>query len=483
MLQLMRSKKFAKRVLWCIAAIIIPAFVLWGSGSLTKGPAPIGTIDGAKIHPSDMADSIKGVQVELLLTYYNNYKLYTSVVRNHPLLKKLAWDRLVMLRAARKNKISASDNEVLSYIQNHPAFMQNETFNEKTYNYIVTNVLGLEPRDFEEILRTNLSVNKFQDSIYKNVSIDDAQIISYFEKLTSNIDISFIVLTSAFLDEIPYASEEEIKSYYEQNQDNLTSEEKIQIEFLSMPYTSSEEKITAIEELENIRARINDGAALDKEAKDTIEYMKTQLVKPKDLLGKMSYSPDVYNTIVNLTKGALSPVMANGDEKEGSAILIRNVDKVYPEPLTFDQAYNKIKLLLDRSKLNNSISIKAIEIYKDLSAKKYALEKFAESSEFLLVFAKQDVSSEDYVETLGPANRLFQYISSLEEGEYFPPVKGPKGISLIRLDEINPSDKEISEKEKEMIKMRLTATAKQKALDEWFDDKAPKAELSEAKQP
>ena len=53
MLKLLRNKNITKVVLWALLILIVPAFVLWGTGSLGgskgKGPTYAGKIDGKKV--------------------------------------------------------------------------------------------------------------------------------------------------------------------------------------------------------------------------------------------------------------------------------------------------------------------------------------------------------------------------------------------------------------------------------------------------
>jgi len=52
-LSILRSRKFSKRILTALLILIIPAFLLWGVGSLKNRPGKIGKIDGKLIYSDE----------------------------------------------------------------------------------------------------------------------------------------------------------------------------------------------------------------------------------------------------------------------------------------------------------------------------------------------------------------------------------------------------------------------------------------------
>ena len=67
-MNVLRSRKFAKRVLFALLVLIIPAFVLWGVGSITQKPPVIGQIGRQKVRIDDLAKSAQGARIQILLT-------------------------------------------------------------------------------------------------------------------------------------------------------------------------------------------------------------------------------------------------------------------------------------------------------------------------------------------------------------------------------------------------------------------------------
>ena len=186
MLKFFRHKNVTKIVLWGILILILPAFVMWGTGSMgkskDKGPSYVGLINDKKISFDDFAESLRDVRCQVMLNYFNNQKILDEILKNKPLMGKLAWDRLIMAREAKRRGISVSDREVVVYIESHPLFSRNGRFDDRVYGYILRNNLGLEPRTFEETMRESIKIQKMNLMLTKDVAVTDADIREYYKK-------------------------------------------------------------------------------------------------------------------------------------------------------------------------------------------------------------------------------------------------------------------------------------------------------------
>ena len=137
MLKLLRHKRVAKLVLWGILILILPAFVIWGAGSVgrskEKGPAFVGLIHNKKISFDAFAESITDMRVQIMLNFYSQQQILENLLKNKELLGKMAWDRLIMAAEAKKGRFKATNAEVVNYVRSLPLFMQNGRFNDRMY--------------------------------------------------------------------------------------------------------------------------------------------------------------------------------------------------------------------------------------------------------------------------------------------------------------------------------------------------------------
>lgn len=176
MLKLFRKKNVARLVLWGILILILPAFVIWGSGSLggskEKGPTFVGLINNKKVSFDDFAQSLRAIRCQIILNYFNQPKLLDQFLSNKPFMGQLAWDRLIMAKEAAGQKIKVPDRDVINFIRSHPLFLRNGAFDEKIYGYILRNNVGMDPRTFEEVVRENLAIKRMNDALTKDITED-----------------------------------------------------------------------------------------------------------------------------------------------------------------------------------------------------------------------------------------------------------------------------------------------------------------------
>ncbi len=198
MLKILRHKNVSKIVLWGILILILPAFVIWGAGSLDKGtqngPKFVGTIEGKKISFDDFASAVLSVRTQIFLNYFNNDKILSELLKNQSLIGKIAWDRLIMLKEAKRLKIKATNDEIIAYVRSHPLFLRSGKFDDQLYNYILRNNLGLDPRTFEEIVRENIAMQKMNQSLTKDITVSDDELDVFYKADTGKFKISYAVI-------------------------------------------------------------------------------------------------------------------------------------------------------------------------------------------------------------------------------------------------------------------------------------------------
>ncbi len=219
MLKFFRNKRIAKIIFWGLVILILPAFVLWGSGSMSrsrgKGPTYVGMVAGKKISFEDLLESMTAIRSQLVLNYFGQTQILDTFLTNRPLIAKLAWDRIIMLREAKRQKIKISDRDVIAYVRSHPIFIRNGSFDSRVYNYALRYSMGLTPRTFEEVVRENLAIMRLQDMLTKEISMSDEEVLNEYKKENERFKISYILIeTKAFSDKVT-VDDAAISQYYE----------------------------------------------------------------------------------------------------------------------------------------------------------------------------------------------------------------------------------------------------------------------------
>jgi len=259
MLKFFRKKIVMKIVLWGLIIIVVPAFVMWGSASMSrskdKGPGYVGTVNNRKISFDELAGALLGVRSQIILSYFNQPKALDALLSNKSLLSKLAWDRVLMMEEVKRAHIKIPDKEVVEALQGHPLFVRNGVFDERFYAYVLRNSISLEPRAFEEIVRENLAMKRLSDTFTKNIKLSDDDILSEYRKEFAKIKISYILLEPKdYIDKVTI-DKNAAKDFYDKNKAEVMVKPDPKGGAPNRPATFEESKAYIEKTLKEVEAR------------------------------------------------------------------------------------------------------------------------------------------------------------------------------------------------------------------------------------
>ncbi len=164
MLNTFRNKHM-KKVLWLLAGVIIIAFAIGGSSSLSGARKhTIGVIGNKKITDHDFRHYLKLAQVHRVFNLPLDIELTPQDIQG------LAFELLLTAWKAKQEKITVSDAEVVEYIK-HKFFGQ-EKFDPKIYRQTLARVsqhynLRLSEKEFEESIRELIGNYKLLEKYVK----------------------------------------------------------------------------------------------------------------------------------------------------------------------------------------------------------------------------------------------------------------------------------------------------------------------------
>ena len=130
--------------------LLILAFIGLYAVSPHEANPPAGKIFGRKILLSDFQKAYNGARIQLMMRYGklpNDSKV-------GPVIDDEAWNRLIMLYEAKKERIKVSDKEIVDFIKEISAFSDKSgRFSKRQYEEILKYSFGLTPSDFEDQVR------------------------------------------------------------------------------------------------------------------------------------------------------------------------------------------------------------------------------------------------------------------------------------------------------------------------------------------
>ncbi len=272
LLKFLRNKKTMKRIMWGIAIIIIPAFVIWGSGSSDKekkkGLDCAGRIFNKKISYSDYAD----------MWYVTRDNLAKSMGRDIPsrIINDLTWNRILLLEAAKRNNITVKDSEVFDYIISVPAFNRDGKFDKGLYK----SMLGDSAQVFEEKIRDEIRIGKLRYKISASVYLSDEEIKDAYKKRFEKIKASYVSIPfSDFEKDVQY-QDKSLEVFYDSDKELFRKPETRNIEYIETLFSSFNDQVFIDDEAINkyFDAHIKEFKSSDSEEKPLLtEEIKKEI--------------------------------------------------------------------------------------------------------------------------------------------------------------------------------------------------------------
>ena len=478
-LHILRSKKFSRRVMLAVLIIIIPAFVFWGVGSLTDRPQPVGKIFGKTISVEDFLASRQGITIQILLNYFGDYAAMNSILKNRGLISSMAWERLVLLNAAREDNIKVSNQDVMAFIAMHPLFQRGGVFDKDLYSSLLRNpIISMSPRQFEELVRQNIQVKLYRDKLLEGLEISEEDIIEEYSKANDKVTLSyFLIDKNAFSGDIT-VTEEEVQAAYDQNRDQFFSPEKVDIEYIEFPYANAEEKAGVMQLMETVYPDIEanpDGFEAVAE-KDSLKYGKTGFFTRNDVIPGVVFFQDFQDAAFGIEKGQVSIPLFSGPEK-GTAYIIHKTASIAPEPLSFAQVKEDLARAVKDIKSINMAKAEADQAYKEISGGTSSLEQTA-GKRNLGIKTAGPLGAADYIENIGPARGVVEVSRKTQKGSVLEPVLSQKGVLLVRVDDVIPADtSSLTREKKDELRKTLTARNQIETMESWFRDKLSDVKL------
>ena len=159
-----------------IAGFFAGVFVGFGGYLLSSNAAneTVIVINGKKI-PYKMFSSIYSRSLESLRKEGKELEPQIEAQKKQEALQNLIQDE-VFWQQSKKLKLAISDSEVASQIQSYPAFQHNGTFDQQMYFQSLFGVLKMNPEQFEDSIRKQISQFKLRNLILSTVVISEPEL-------------------------------------------------------------------------------------------------------------------------------------------------------------------------------------------------------------------------------------------------------------------------------------------------------------------
>ncbi len=477
MLKKLRNKKTAKKIWIVLAILILPAFLLWGSGSTirdkgkAKQSAFIGKVSGRNIALSEYQDAIEATRSQAIMQFGDNF----SEIQQYLNLESQAWDRILLLSEAKKRKISANDNEVIELIQSYPFLQRKDKFDNKAYADMLRYVFRVQPRVFEEQTRQNIILSKLFEELTNNIKVSEDVLRKEYTQANEQISLYYIAaIAFDFINDSAPVDEKELKDYFADNALQFKQPLNYNLEYIS---ADSKDKI------QRLMPSLNNKEALDKLLKEMgLAVKETGLFPETAPIPGIGFFAQVVYSISKIKVGEYLPPT----QIEKNYYLFKLKERKDPYVPELEQIKDKVKEKLTRNKSETIAKIKIEACLEKLkkdaesstpvnntsSAETKTDAKFDKMAKLfgLKSSATEPLKHGSYIEGIGASDMFWEKAMNLKDNEISNIISLPSGFYIIKLKSRIPIDENKFKEEKPALIKRLEMQKKQEDFSKFIGE-------------
>jgi hypothetical protein len=462
MLKALRNKKTAKKIWIILCILVLPAFILWGSGSIMRSkqePTYAGSIFGKKISFLEYKDAMGAVRNQAIIQFGEDF----SEKQKNLNLESGAWYRLMLLAEAKKRKIKANDREVIGLIQSYPFFQRKGQFDSSAYSYYLTYVFNTAPRLFEEQTRQNLILSKLYNTVTSPVTLTDEEIKEGYQKENEQISIYYIAsMPSEFAKDIS-ATEQDLKDYFVQNSFEFKQPLSFNIEYISL---ESEDK------LKSLTPRLNKKEDFIKVAKDFgLTVKETGWFNQTDPIPGIGWAPEILNLISRAKVSEFLPPI----KMDKYYYILRLKERKEPYIPDFETIKDRVKERFIKDKSQKLAKEKIENCLKKLKEEYEINPKAIDFEKIAKVYGLKSDSTNpfkygSYIENIGASDNFWINALELKGDEFSGVVDIPSGFYIIKLKSRIPIDQKKFETEKPEFAQKLLLQKRQEYFAKFVEE-------------
>lgn len=507
-------------VLWIVIAafilLYIPDFMAPGGGP-SSAAAMVGD---QEISYEELRQSADRLERQFRETYG---QAFTPELADQLNLPRQAFDQLVnqkiLLLEARRLGLAVTDGELSEEILELFRDADGKFVGQEQYGRILRGN-GYTIQQFEENMREDLLVQKLLEVLRSNLYVPEEEVEEAYRETVERANIRYLqVPAGRFSDEVE-VSDEEIRTYYEENQGDFQLPERRDLGYLLVDvnrlrqtldidegrlfayYEENEDDFVkeaevrarhilratngrsaeeARREIEEIRARIEGGETFAEVAREMSEDPGSA-PNGGDLgfFGPGQMTPEFEQAAFDAEPGALvGPV-----ETPFGIHLILVEDRREGGPQAFAEVRSEIRARLAAEEAPEAAAERATALEEELRAGEVSAERMralAESAGDAVTFTEpQPVAEGGAVAGLGRAPQLMDRLFELEPGQLSEPVELPRGQVLVYLKEILEPRQESLDEVKPRIRTTITADKRKTLALERLAEAKERLEKGEA---
>jgi peptidyl-prolyl cis-trans isomerase D len=242
MMSTLRDKKTMQFILWIlIAAFVIGFLFLAGGRWLIKEDTRnlVATVGDEKITYSDFSKVYQPASDRLYGSKTTEPTQEEIANLKKQVLNRLI-DNVILEKTAAKLGITVSLEEIAASIQRQNYFLdENGKFDKNRY-YQVLQSNQLTPEEFEASERNQILQQKIHSVLNDGILFTNQDVDNYKNLLSRDLKAVFVVMNPEKYEQQNKPTEEELRSYYETNQDKYDHQERAKVRHILLGLSGSE---------------------------------------------------------------------------------------------------------------------------------------------------------------------------------------------------------------------------------------------------
>ncbi len=512
MLDFLRKRKRSWTIFLIVGVISFVFILYFGSSSLVEDPTlgPVAKVNGEAISAAELE-----TLVSRALRSNRSRQRFDELNLRIALLQDLIQTHL-LLQEARRIGLEVTDEELTKTIAQNQVFQTDGQFNKALYlRMLRTNLMT--PGQFEKARKDELLIDKLLDITRDSVHVSEAEVKEQYQLEREKINLNFIRLARKDFVQKATVSAEELKSYYDQNQEELKEPLKVSVEYIANPHSQYSSKIEVSEKdteeyynlhrdkkfhqdyairlrqiffrnptrkdpkkKEAIRAKAEQvlgqaqaGKDFAKLAKENSDDFSASSGGDTGFLSRGDILPVLEEAAFALKKGEISTLL----ESPNGLHILKGVETREEKTKTLKEAKDEIIRTIKKER-GTEQALQAAETDRAKALEGESLSAIAEKRG-LSVKVTPFFREEEGLKDVGPVDAFYTTSFTLTPEEISPVVEGPKATYLIKLKD----RKERHLPALEAIRGDVTKMVKEKKAMEMATEKAATllAELKEKK--
>lgn len=227
---------------WLVVGTLAVVFALWGvygyMGVNSAESQMAVTVNGRDISRA----AVERLSQQLQLTASASGETGTPESYREEALEQLIMQTL-LVQDAKKHKFVADKQLVDKFLLTQPEFQENGVFSPALFEEIAQRN-GLDPYDLRSIIADEIIVEQLRVGVMASAFTLPNEVKRFLALQNQTRDIQFITFSSKSFDANRDISEDEVKAYYESNQQNFQMPEEVSIEYIELTAADAAKGVT-----------------------------------------------------------------------------------------------------------------------------------------------------------------------------------------------------------------------------------------------